>query len=48
MRKLSSEGLAVLIVGALVDAGIIKREAFQQAVAIATREIEIRKAGGDY
>ena len=46
--KLTSEGLAVLIVDALIDAGLLKKEDFERAVGIAAEEIEVRKAAGDY
>jgi hypothetical protein len=46
--KILSESLAALIVDALVDAKIIKEEDFEKAVAIATEEIDARKAAGDY
>ncbi len=45
---LTSDGLAVLIVDGLLDAGLIKSEHFEEAVKIATLEIEIRKHAGDY
>jgi hypothetical protein len=47
-QKLSSEGLAALIVDALVDAGLVKRSDFGSALAVAKEEIEVRKALGDY
>jgi hypothetical protein len=46
--KLTSESLAALIVDALVDAKIIKKEDIEQAIAIATEEIDARKAMEDY
>ena len=46
--ELSSEGLAALIVDALLHAGIILKENFERALAIAREEIEVRKAAGDY
>lgn len=46
--KLTSKGLAELVVDALVDAGLIIRDDFEKAVRIAAEEIEIRKALGDY
>jgi hypothetical protein len=46
--KLTSSGLAVLVVDALVDAEIVKKEDFCRAVEIAAEEIEVRKAAGDY
>jgi hypothetical protein len=45
---LTSEDLAGLIVDALVDAGIVERACFEQAVRIAMTEIDVRKAMGDY
>lgn len=48
VKKLTSEELAVLVVDALVDAGIVQKQDFEDAVAIATKEIEARKAMGDY
>jgi hypothetical protein len=47
-RKSSSEGLAELIVNALVDAGFVRKEDFHDAVKVATKEIDVRKALGDY
>jgi hypothetical protein len=44
----SSRDLAVLVVDALVDAEIVKKEDFDAAVEIAAEEIEVRKAMGDY
>lgn len=46
--KLSSESLADLIVDALVMAGIIQKQDLDRATAIATEEINVRKAAGDY
>jgi len=46
--RLSSEDLAALIVDALLQAKIVKQEDVQRAVEIATEEIEVRKALGDY
>jgi hypothetical protein len=52
MKKLdsdiSSENLAVLICDALVDTEIFSKESFEKAVAIATEEIDVRKAMADY
>ena len=45
---LTSDGLASLIVDALVDAGLLDRARFEEAVAVATTEIDVRKAMGDY
>ncbi len=47
-KKLTSESLAVLIVDGLVEAKLIKSEDFNEAVKVATLEIEIRKTAGDY
>lgn len=46
--KLTSETLAGLIVDALLQAGVIAKDRFELAVAIATEEIDVRKACGDY
>jgi len=40
--------LAVLIVDALVDAKIIRKEDLDRAIEIATEGIDARKAAGDY
>jgi hypothetical protein len=45
---LTSEGLAVLIIDALVDAGLVERACFEAALTIATGEIDVRKSMGDY
>ena len=47
-KHLSSETLAGLIIDALLYAGIVRKEDFQEAIAIATEEINARKAAGDY
>ncbi len=47
-RKITSNGLAELIVDALVYANLIKKEDFKLAVEIAEEEIDVRKAAGDY
>ncbi len=47
-RKLSRKDLAVLIIDALVDAKIVQRNRFDDAVGIAAQEIDVRKALGDY
>jgi peptidoglycan/xylan/chitin deacetylase (PgdA/CDA1 family) len=47
-RRLSSEGLAVLVVDALVEAGFFQKEEFSRAVDVAREVIEVRKALGDY
>ena len=45
---LSSRLLAVLIIDALIDAGFVAKQNLQDAVAVATEEIDARKALGDY
>ena len=45
---LGSRDLAELIVDALVDAGLVREKDVQRAVEIATEEIDVRKALGDY
>ncbi len=45
---LSSEGLAALVVDALVDAQIVEKTELERAIKIATVEINVRKAAGDY
>ena len=47
-RRVSSESLAVLIMDALVDGGVVKREDAERAIRIAAEEIDVRKAMGDY
>lgn len=47
-NQLSSQELAELIVNSLFDAQIINQEHWQQAIAIATQEIDARKNVGDY
>jgi len=46
--KLTSEALAALVVDALMVAGIVPKDKFEKAVQVATLEIEIRRAAGDY
>ena len=46
--QLGSSDLAELIVDAMVDAGIVRGRDLRRAVEIATEEIDIRKALGDY
>jgi hypothetical protein len=46
--RLTSEELAGLIVDALLDAGIVNRDRFEQAVAISAEEIDARNAAVDY
>ena len=43
-----AQSLAALIVDALLDAGLIQKDRFEDAVVIAAEEIEARKAAGDY
>ena len=45
---LSSKDLAALIVDALMYAGVVSNDDFKRAIEIATEEIEVRKAMGDY
>jgi hypothetical protein len=47
-KKISSEGLATLIVDALVDAGLVRKEDSESAVRVTTEEINVRKALQDY
>jgi hypothetical protein len=46
--KLTSESLAALIIDALIDAKIVQEEDADKAIEIATEEIDVRKAAGDY
>jgi hypothetical protein len=46
--KLTSEGLAALIIDALLYAKIIHKEDVEKAISITTEEIDARKAAGDY
>jgi hypothetical protein len=43
-----SEGLAELIIDALVQARLLRGEDFRRATEIAVEEINVRKALGDY
>jgi hypothetical protein len=45
---LESKDLAELIIDALVDAHLLSKLDFDKAVEIATEEIDVRKAMGDY
>ena len=45
---IASRDLAALIVDALVDAGIVKADDIRRAIEVATDEIDVRKALGDY
>lgn len=47
-KRLSSADLAELIVDSLFDAKILRKEDWQQAISIATQEIDARKNVGDY
>jgi hypothetical protein len=46
-KRMSSENLALLIIDALIDAGLVKKEDLERAVAVAKEEIDVRKALGD-
>lgn len=46
--RLSSEDLAAIVVDALLRAGIVRSDEIGKAIAIATEEINVRKALGDY
>lgn len=46
--QLSSESLAALVIDALIDANVVKREDAERAIRIATEEIEARKGLHDY
>ena len=45
---ISSEGLAELIVDALIHAGVVEMHDLKRAIEIATEEIDARKAVRDY
>ena len=47
-ETIGSEDLAVLIIDALLCASIVKQDDVARAIKIATEEIEVRKALGDY
>lgn len=47
-QRITTHNLAALIVDALIDAGIMKKDDVERAIRIAAEEIEIRKALGDY
>ena len=47
-NKLTSEDLAALIIDALKCAGIVDQLDVDRAIAIATEEIDARKAVNDY
>ncbi|HZZ29206.1 MAG TPA: hypothetical protein VFE46_14505 [Pirellulales bacterium] len=46
--EIESKGLAVLIVDALMTAGLLPRQHLDHAISIATEEISVRKAADDY
>ncbi len=46
--EIDSGGLAALIIDALIVAKLLPREHADHAIAIATEEISVRKAAGDY
>jgi len=43
-----SRGVADLVIDALIDAGLVRREDFNQAVEIAAEEINVRLCLNDY
>ena len=45
--RLSSRGLAALIVDVLCDAGVVRKDDFDRAIEVTAEEIELRKALGD-
>jgi hypothetical protein len=47
-NKLSSIELGVLIIDALVDAGVINPADSDRAAEVVAEEIDVRKAAGDY
>lgn len=47
-QRISTHHLAALVVDALIDAGIVKKDDMERAIRIAAEEIEVRKALGDY
>jgi hypothetical protein len=47
-NKIPSEELAALVIDALLDADIVRKEDVAKAIKIAAKEIEVRKALGDY
>lgn len=47
-NKLTSYGLACLIVDALIDGGCINKKELDKAIDIAEEEIDARKAVRDY
>src|SRR5688572_11760403 len=48
VAKLSSKALASLIVESLVESKLLAREKFDDAMTVAERKIDLRKALGDY
>jgi hypothetical protein len=47
-KRITSEEMAAVIADALIDAGLIRRDDLESAIAIITEEIDARKALGDY
>ncbi len=47
-ERLTSNELAALIIDALLRPGIVEAEDVDRAIEIATEEINVRKALGDY
>jgi hypothetical protein len=47
-NRISSDGLAELIIDALIDANIVVKADLERAIGIAKEEIDARKAAGDY
>ena len=46
--RLKSDDLAALIIDALLRAGLLQEDDVARAITIATEELEVRKALGDY
>lgn len=47
-ERITSEDLAAIIVDALLRANLVREQDVAKAIAIATEEIDVRKALGDY
>lgn len=47
-ERITSEDLAAIVVDALLRANIVREQDVAKAIAIATEEIDVRKALGDY
>lgn len=47
-HSMPSEDLAAIVIDALIRAGIVQQSDVERALKIATEEIEVRKALGDY